>query len=452
MGKLSMVTVGWLGAVVFASCASTDAVETETAERPPVADLAAVSAQPESPQSLRPGAFEQLDVQAVGSESLRGLSVPSAGVVWVSGANGVVARTEDSGATWIDAGIAEAAADGLDLRCIVAFDAQSAWAASSGPGEASRLFHTTDGGSSWTTVMTNADPEGFFDGLAFWDRKNGILLGDPTDGYLTILVTADAGQTWERRGDAEVFALPAPPAVVVIDGDLSVGLTDQQREDAAAQGKAFSEEGDDLAAVGAMISQQEEMELILNPMGEYCFAASNQSIALKGRSTAWIGTGGKVARVFKTLDRGLNWTVASTPLRQEDEAAGVFALSFRDFKNGVAVGGMYTDADGSEGNCAVTSDGGATWNLVANPPAGYRSSVCDLAGADDVWMSVGTNGSSVADGSLGQDWGNFSELGRGGPAALNSVASDPKGQAFWVVGSGGFVARMPADVKEVVWD
>jgi photosystem II stability/assembly factor-like uncharacterized protein len=359
------------------------------------------------------GSFVPIDVEAVRGASLRGLSVPDVGVAWVSGSAGAVARTSDSGVTWTDASIPEAVQDDLDLRCLVAFDSSEAWAASAGEGEASRLFHTTDGGATWSTVLRNVDPAGFYDGLAFWTRQHGMLLGDPTDGYMTILVTEDGGETWERVGDAATFALPAPDPMVEI--------------------------------ATAVEPAEPEPEI-----GEYCFAASNQSIETMGRSTAWIGTGGKVARVFKTLDRGRTWTVAATPMRQDDAAAGVFALSFRDFNFGVAVGGKYNEPDSFEDNCAITEDGGATWTLVQSPPEGYRSSVCFIPGQEDAWMSVGTNGSSIAEGSSANTWINHTEGGPG--TALNSLAADPQGRTLWAVGADGFVARRAAAVKEVVWE
>ncbi|MFT4711009.1 MAG: photosystem II stability/assembly factor-like uncharacterized protein [Planctomycetota bacterium] len=435
----------WIGLslVVLAGCAGTKSKTDDVGMLAPV-EVAPV-------QLEQRGVFEKLDVEAVAGASLRGLSVPEPGVVWVSGSGGKVARSTDSGASWTDVQIPEAVADDLDLRCIVAFDELEAWAASAGEGSASRLFHTTDGGASWTTVLRNEDPAGFFDGLAFWDRDNGLLLGDPTDGYLTVLVTTDGGSTWSRMGDAQVFALPAPKPVTLVNGELSVALSDEQKQQARAEAEAFSaEEGTDAAAVGAMLDQQAAIDETLAPLGEYCFAASNQSIATMGRSTAWIGTGGKVARVFKTQDRGRSWTVAETPLAQGDAAAGVFALDFADFNHGVAVGGNYTLPDGAVGNCAVTSDGGATWQLAATPPPGYRSSVRFLPGGDDLWISAGTSGANLSEGSGGDAWPYATGTGSG--AALNSVTTDPLGRAVWCVGADGYVGRMPSPSAEIVWE
>ena len=440
-----------LGLLALASCAGTKA-KPEDAPVVAAVEVAPTEAAPAeaAPAEDKPRiAFEQLDVQAVAGASLRGLSVPKPGVVWISGSGGKVARSTDSGATWTDAQIPEAVADDLDLRCIVAFDGQEAWAASAGAGSASRLFHTTDGGAAWSTVLRNEDPVGFFDGLAFWDRNNGMLLGDPTDGYLTVLVTADGGATWERMGDAEVFALPASKPVTLINGELSVALTNEQKRQAEAEAEAFSAElGTDAAAVSAMLDQQAAIDETLAPLGEYCFAASNQSIALMGRSTAWIGTGGKVARVFKTQDRGRTWTVAETPMAQGDEAAGVFALDFVDFDHGVAVGGNYTQPDGTAGNCAVTSDGGETWQRVATPPQGYRSSVSFLPGGDDLWICAGTSGADISEASRAGDWSQSADAG----SALNSVATDPLGRAVWTVGADGFVGRMPSPKAGIVWE
>jgi len=54
--------------------------------------------------------------------------------------------------------------------------------------------------------LTNPDPKGFFDALAFWDATHGIAVGDPVDGHITIFTTDDGGVHWVRR--ATPAALP----------------------------------------------------------------------------------------------------------------------------------------------------------------------------------------------------------------------------------------------------
>ncbi len=62
-------------------------------------------------------------------------------------------------------------AEKLDFRGIWAWDANTAVAMSSGPGDLSRLYKTTDGCSSWKLLYTNPDKDGFWDAIAFWDKE-----------------------------------------------------------------------------------------------------------------------------------------------------------------------------------------------------------------------------------------------------------------------------------------
>ena len=129
-------------------------------------------------------------------QPLRGIHAVGNGVAWASGARGTVLRTEDSGYVWQGCAMPEDA-EKLDFRSIWAWDAQRAIVMSSGPGDQSRLYKTTDGCAHWTALGVNQDANGFWDGLAFSDEKNGYLLGDPVNGHLTLLRTADGGVHWK---------------------------------------------------------------------------------------------------------------------------------------------------------------------------------------------------------------------------------------------------------------
>ena len=76
--------------------------------------------------------------------------------------------------------------------------------------------------------------------------------------------------------------------------------------------------------------------------GEGAFAASGTCLIVEGERNAWFGTGGAtVARVFRSTDRGLTWTVHETPVAAGSASAGIFSLAFRDALHGVAVGGDF---------------------------------------------------------------------------------------------------------------
>src|SRR5579859_4491022 len=138
------------------------------------------------------------------TESLRGVSAVSHQVAWASGTHGTYLRTTDAGRTWTPAQVPDAAT--LDFRGVVAFSADEAFLMSSGPGEQSRIYHTSGGGQHWQLEFTNTNPKGFFDSIAFWDPKHGVVLGDPIPddaGKLHFeLLETDDGGTWHVMSSA----------------------------------------------------------------------------------------------------------------------------------------------------------------------------------------------------------------------------------------------------------
>src|SRR5580692_59494 len=81
------------------------------------------------------------------TESLRGVNAVSRQVSWASGTHGTYLRTIDGGVTWTPAQVPDAGA--LDFRAVVAFSADEAFLMSAGPGEQSRIYHTSNGGVRW---------------------------------------------------------------------------------------------------------------------------------------------------------------------------------------------------------------------------------------------------------------------------------------------------------------
>src|SRR5580658_153976 len=94
-------------------------------------------------------------VQTSGIDTnLRGVSVSSFEpeknheyVVWASGSNGVILRSTNEGSTWKQLSVP--GGGGLDFRDIEAFDEDTAYVMSSGDGDKSRIYKTTDSGKTW---------------------------------------------------------------------------------------------------------------------------------------------------------------------------------------------------------------------------------------------------------------------------------------------------------------
>jgi photosystem II stability/assembly factor-like uncharacterized protein len=316
---------------------------------------------------------------------LRGIHAVDSNIVWASGTDGTILRSTDGGNHWQHCTIPPDAAK-LDFRAIWAGEATTALALSSGPGDLSRLYQTTDGCNTWKLLFTNPNGmSGFWDGLLFLSRKQGFIYGDPVaDGQRTdaeeipLFMTHDAGLTWARVS-AHLPSLP----------------------------------------------------------GESAFAASNSAMTTQ-EGQVWLGT--SKARVLRSGNR-LNWQSAQTPLASGNDSSGVFSLAFRDREHGVAVGGDYRKPDEATGTAAFTADGGAHWTAAAQPPHGYRSAVA-WDEAAKAWISAGTNGSDISydDGKTWQwlDSGNWNALSL--PWAVG-----PRGR----IGKLGTLAATPAAGKAV---
>jgi photosystem II stability/assembly factor-like uncharacterized protein len=305
--------------------------------------------------------------------SFRGLSVVDDRVVWASGTRGTVIHTADGGKTWSVDSVPGATA--MDLRGVHGRSASVAHVAAT----AGRIWRTTDGGRSWSLRYQATDTTMFLDGIVFVDDRTGFALGDPMGGRFVILVTRDGGETWSEA--------PSPSRPEAADGEAA-------------------------------------------------FAASGTSLVFASPRHGWLGTGGSVARVFRTVDGGASWSVAPSGIPPNSGTGGVFSVAFADGLHGVVVGGDYQRPDSSSGTAALTSDGGATWQPARTFPRGYRSGVAMRRVNQDslVAIAVGTNGSDISrDG--GRTWMPLDGT------AFNAIQFAPSGTAF-AVGGRGRVARL----------
>lgn len=124
--------------------------------------------------------------------SIRGLSVVNDNIIWVSGANGMVGRSIDGGASFkwtkVD-GFAK-----TDFRDIEAFDANTAIIM--GIDTPAVILKTIDGGISWKIVFKDKREGMFLDAMEFFNEKSGVVVGDPINGKIFLAVTVDGGATW----------------------------------------------------------------------------------------------------------------------------------------------------------------------------------------------------------------------------------------------------------------
>jgi photosystem II stability/assembly factor-like uncharacterized protein len=339
------------------------------------------------------------------TENLRGVSAVSREIAWASGTHGTYLRTAD-GRNWIPAQVP--GAESLDFRAVIAFSADEAFLMSSGPGDQSRIYHTADAGQHWQLQFTNPNPKGFFDSMAFWDPTHGIVLGDPIPdetgketGNLKfeLLITND-GKTWTQIPPSQLPpALEGEAAFAASNTCLAIlpsALTRAASLDSPVilSGDAWSAERSTCrsrripcifpaSAPSQGVLTTDALENNTRPVpASWKSGASaprkpedEEEGASAPDPNIWFATGGKVARVFHSPDRGQTWQVFPTPIAHGPDSAGIFSIAFRDPMHGAIAGGDYKHPDQDGPNLAFTNDGGKTWTLSQIFPQSYYSAV-----------------------------------------------------------------------------
>lgn len=289
--------------------------------------------------------YELSSLNTETNTSIRGLSVVSDSVAWVSGSKGFIGKSIDGGQTW--KWTKPKGYELLDFRDIEAFDANNAVIVNAG--SPAYVLHTTDGGKSWTESYKNVDSAIFLDGMDFWDKKNGIIFGDPIKNHIQLLITADGGLSWN-----DVTArLALEPAV-----------------------------------------------------GEAGFAASGTTIQTLPGGKVWIATGGTHSNIYTSDNYGVAWKKYECPILQGGSSTGAFSIDFFNANQGIVVGGDYVKDKENANNVLLTSDGGKSWSKPSRPVFGFRSGVIwyDIK----TCFATGTSGTDVSrDG--GQNWYHISD-------------------------------------------
>jgi photosystem II stability/assembly factor-like uncharacterized protein len=178
---------------------------------------------------------------------------------------------------------------------IFPFNASTAYYVFTDGGANGSIWKTTDAGNNWTCKTTNEFDGGFADWYYGFSADTGIALGDPTQGYMDIQLTYNGGDTWTRVPSANIPA--------ILPGEMGIG----------------------------------------------------GSVTARG-NTIWFPTG--QGRVYKSIDRGLNWTVANAGLT----GTTFCGLDFASDQNGVFCHRFI------DNYIFRTLDGGTSWDTVTLAP------------------------------------------------------------------------------------
>jgi hypothetical protein len=326
----------------------------------------------------------QWEMESSGTTAdLRGIDNVGGGVAWASGTNGTVLRTEDGGYLW-QACAVPPGAEHLDFRGVQAFDANTAIVMSSGKGDLSRLYKTTDGCRTWKLVFTNSDEDGFWDAIRITGTKTALMIGDPlphkemerlkvkTFYHFPLYGSTDAGETWRRLDTNNLFAMSntnGGPAQSIFAASNSSLL------EIAHHRVIIFVTGGQWVFLGVLEMLDHPIPLICKSA---CAMSGNSKVPLKSGATA-----------------------------------GAFSVAVDDADSPepslVLVGGDYTIPESRDGTAA------SCWRddtaLVATkfecdpaqtPPHGYRSAVA-YDTATKTWITVGPNGTDISTDD-GKNW------------------------------------------------
>jgi PKD repeat protein len=263
---------------------------------------------------------------ATASRGIRHICAVDSNVVWAIGYDGTSStapqiqeftKTANGGNLWTASSISGYTGSGLAM--IYAIDAMNAWIPVWYANGGGTIIRTTNGGVSWTpqTTATFTAPAGFPNVVHFWDANIGFCMGDPNGGYFEIYTTINGGTTWTRVPQANI-----PPNLPSEWG--TTGL---------------------YSVVGDIV---------------------------------WFTTG--KGRVYKSLDRGLHWTVSATPNTTQQ-----MQISFRDVNHGIV------KINVSPYTAYSTADGGTTWQALTSTGNFYTSDFCYVPGTTSTYISAGSD-------------------------------------------------------------
>lgn len=241
--------------------------------------------------------------------SLRGLSVVDDCIAWASGSRGTIGRSTDGGKTW--AWLTVPGFEGSDFRDIEAWNEHIAVIMA--VGRPAWILRTADGGAHWTLAYSDTTAGVFLDAMHFLSDGRGVCVGDPIDGRLYELRTADSGRSWTKT----------PP----------------KRSPILEKGEAF-------------------------------FASSGSNTVLLSNGKRLAVTGGQRSRLL------VDNKSTELPLLQGGTSTGANSMAaWGRGRRLVVVGGDFSKDKDVIGTAAVSRNRGRSWQVPEAGLNGYRSSV-----------------------------------------------------------------------------
>jgi len=237
------------------------------------------------------------------------------------------------------------------------------------------FLRSIDGGTTWETGVVTGVTNAWIMDIAANDANTALVVTNTFAGSGGIYKTIDGGVSWVKQATIQSVFLH------FFDAQNGVEINQDNVYTTTNGGTTWTRVPS--GNVPPFLS------------GEFNITFSTNNARAQVSDTLWVGTSN--GRVYRSTDRGQNWTASQTSLGQ---SAVISSLAFRDGMNGLAVSILDGNTFNFTANkMAETTDGGMTWTSLTAPSEPSAANIVYVPGTAQTYLLTSSTDPVPAPGS-----------------------------------------------------